>query len=340
MVLLERSLDTIDRSKWEELTGEAENCTPFVNWEWLELVRRGIPAWDVHCIVAEEGSRYVAGLPVVVIRMPGVIQGHSLAFGWPAGPVRARGVPPSVAEELVDWWLDRHLARWPARRFAMTLDDAAADTVEFLRRRGFEIETQTAFRVPLAGRSFHDWERSLPQQTRNKNRQAQARGGTFEAVTSPDAAEEIARLAQDTAQRHGNLRIQFGAEFYRNLLQRGESRMVRVVMVRVDGRPAAFNLCVVYGGRMWLIDHGADTSLLPARPNNLIYRSIIRDAFREGLEEVDLGVVPEGNRSLERFKRGLGGLPHHRACAIRTNALFRASYRVGELAPMRRWRGA
>jgi len=119
-----------------------------------------------------------------------------------------------------------------------------------------------------------------------------------------------------------------------------ESRMVRVVMVRVDGRPAAFNLCVVHGGRMWLIDHGADTSLLPARPNNLIYRSIIRDAFREGLEEVDLGVVPEGNRSLERFKRGLGGLPHHRACAIRTNALFRASYRVGELAPMRRWRGA
>ena len=102
-------------------------------------------------------------------------------------------------------------------------------------------------------------------------------------------------------------------------------------MVRVDGRPAAYNLCLAHRGRMWLIDHGADSSTFKARPNNLIYRQIVKGAFEEGFREIDLGAVPENGESLARFKQGLDGQPCHRLCAVKTNLPFRLAHRAGSL---------
>lgn len=55
----------------------------------------------------------------------------------------------------------------------------------------------------------------------------------------------------------------------------------------------------------------------------MLYRGLIEQAFREGLEAVDLGAVPEGAASLANFKTGLGGEPYHRLSVVRATPLFR-----------------
>ncbi len=329
-------LDSLDRDKWAELTACSPSTTPFCLLEWLELMEQGFSAWHVHCIVAREEGRYLAGLPLVVSAAAGVRQSHSMAHGCPAGPVLAPDADPALASALLSWWADRYFAGWRAIRLSVTFSDDKAPGLDSLRSRSFQIDTQISYRVMLEGRSYEQWESALCQQTRNKNRQALERGGTFERVESPAQAPELSRLAGLTARRHGRDRIPYGERFFRTLLNpagplRTNPGLARVVMVRVEGCPAAYNLCLVYRGKMWLIDHGADSATFSARPNNLIYSRIIKAAFEEGVLAVDLGVVPPEAGSLAGFKRGLDGCPYERVSAVRRNLAFTLAQRAGSL---------
>ncbi len=336
MEIAKYHLDSVDRHKWTELTASCPSTTPFCLLEWLELLELGFPAWHVHFIVVERDGRYLAGLPLVVSASIGLRQSHGLAHGSPAGPLLAPDADPGLASMLLSWWADHYSAGWQAIRLSVTFGDETAPGLDSLRSRDFRIETQTSYRVPLAGRSYEQWENFLCQQARNKNRQATERGGTFERVESLELVPELTGLARLTASRHGREKIPYGETFFRSLLDsKGplckKTGLVRVVMVRVEGRPAAYNLCLAYRGKMWLIDHGADSSTFSARPNNLIYSRIIRDAFEEGLAEVDLGVVPSGAESLAGFKLALGGRPYQRLSAVRSNLAFRLAQRAGGL---------
>lgn len=326
-------LDQLDRARWHELVEDCPHSTPFCRLEWLELLEVGVPRWHVHCIVAEENGRYLGAIPLIVTVGTGVRQSHSLAHGCPAGPILAQDEDPELASDLLGWWADRHSSAWYGFRLSVTLDRDDPLELTSLHSRDFRIERQTTFRIPLDGRTYDEWESSLSQQARNKNRQAEERGGTYERVIDPGLAPEIARLAGLTATRHCRDSVPYEQRFYSALLHpdgpmSGAPDLARVVMVKVDGRPAAFNLCLVHKGRMWLIDHGADSSMFDARPNNLIYSSIVRDAIGEGLREIDLGAVPPGADSLARFKAGLGGEPATRLSAVRSNLLFRMMHKA------------
>ena len=334
MVISEYSLDEVDREKWDRLVEESPNSTPFSHWSWLQLMKRGLPGWHVHCVVAEDGGRLLGGMPLVESAALGVRQSHSMAYGTPAGPLTIPGADPRLTSDLLTWWVDRHAAGVHATRLSVAFDDVDPPGLDTLTALGFRTRLHTAYRISLAGRTFEEWERSLSQHVRNKNRQALDRGGSFERVEDPRAASEIAALAKRNARRHGRRRIPYGEPFYRALLEqpgRAAAGLARVVLVRVDGRASAYNLCVVHRGRMWLIDHGADTADFSARPNNLIYRSIVQAAFEEGLEEIDMGAVPPGADALATFKHGLGGHPWERLSAIRSNIAFRLALGVSRL---------
>lgn len=332
--LSEYGLDEVERDKWSRLVEESPESTPFSHWSWLELVHRTLSGWQVRCVVAEENGRYVAGMPLVVSSAGIVRQSHSMAFGTPAGPMKLPAGEPRLIDDLLVWWIERHAGSWPATRLAAVFDSASWPDLSVLETRGFHLDRQTAYRIPLWGRTFEEWERSLSQQVRNKNRQALERAATFEFVEDPDLAPAIEELSLKTARRHQRGRVFYREGFFRALLERQQREGVgiaRLVLVRLEGRPSAYDLCVVHRGRMWLIDHGGDTMDFHARTNNLIYRSIVEGAFAEGLTEIDLGAVPPGAHALAKFKQGFGARPCERISAIKTNLAFRCAYRAGHL---------
>jgi predicted N-acyltransferase len=330
----ERALDDVERDKWSRLVEASPDSTPFSDWSWLELVHRAMPGWHVRCVVAEEDGRYVAGMPLVANDAGMVHQSHSMAFGTPAGPMQVPGGDSRSVDEVLRWWIERNASGWPATRLGAVFDGDTPADVGILEECGFRIERQTAYRISLEGRTFAEWERSLSQQVRNKNRQALDRAATFEHVEDPNLAPAHEAHSHNTARPHHPGRVYYRERFFRALLERQQREgrgIARLVLVRLDGRPSAYDLCVVHRGRMWLIDHGGDTMDFHARTNNLLYRSIVEWAFAEGLAEVDLGAVPSGAHALARFKVGFGALPCERISAIKTNFAFRVAFRAGHL---------
>ena len=319
---------SIQSDTWDRLVDDAGVKSPFCRHAWLSLIAAGCPGWRVGLLLAEQIGEILGGLPYVDSRAFFRQQSHCLAWGTPAGVILAPGAGGEVAGLLIESWVNRFRgARLPSR-LAITFPDRNPPGLETLRKHSFGIFEQKSFAIQLSGRTFEEWEASLKQSVRNKNRQALKRGGVFQRVDRPEAASEIYRLAWLTARHHKRPAPNFSERFYRLILKpcgplAQEQGMARLYMVRVKGRPAAFNLCVVHAGRMWLCDHGADETTFEARPNNLIYRSIIELAFQEGLEAVDLGAVPEDAHSLAGFKRNLGGEPYTRLSAVKVSPLFR-----------------
>ena len=320
-------LSGIQPETWNGLLEDSGSISPFCCHAWLSLIAEACPGWQVGILIAEQGGKILAGLPYVNSRDFLRQQSHCLPWGTPAGVILAPGAGSELAGLMIEHWADRLQGKHLPWRLAITFPDNDPPGFETLRRHSFRIFEQTSFTVRLSGRTFEQWEASLKQSVRNKNRQALKRGGVFQPIKQPETAGEIHRLARLTARHHKRPAPNFSERFYRLVLDPGgplaqASGLVRLYMVRVEGKPAAFNLCVVHAGRMWLCDHGADQSCFQARPNNLIYRSLIELAFQEGLEAVDLGAVPETAHSLADFKSSLGGEPYTRLSAVKASPLF------------------
>jgi predicted N-acyltransferase len=321
-------LSSIQPEIWNRLIEDAGTISPFCCHAWLSLIAEAFPGWQVGLLLAEQGGKILAGLPYVHSRAFLRQQSHCLPWGTPAGVILAPGAGSELAGLLIEHWAGRFRTSRLPSRLAITFPDNDPPGLETLHRLSFRIFEQRSFAVRLSGRTFQQWEASLKQSVRNKNRQALKRGGVFQPVKQPEAASDIYRLARLTARHHKRPAPNFSERFYRLVLDpcgplAQEPGLVRLYMVRVEGKPAAFNLCVVHSGRMWLCDHGADETTFQARPNNLIYRSIIELAFQEGLEAVDLGAVPETAHSLADFKLSLGGDSYTRLSAVKASLLFR-----------------
>jgi len=320
-------LSSVQPEIWNRLLEDAGSISPFCRHAWLSLIAEAYPGWRVGLLLAERDGKILAGLPYVDTRAFFRRQSHCLPWGTPAGVILAPGEDVELAGSLIEHWAGRFRSSHLLSRLAITFPDNNPPGLETLRRHSFRIFEQRSFAVPLSGRTFQQWEASLKQSVRNKNRQALKRGGVFQPVNQLEEASEIHRLARLTARYHKRPAPNFSERFYRLVLDpcgplAQTPGMVRLYMVRVEGKPAAFNLCVVHAGRIWLCDHGADETTFQARPNNLIYRSIIELAFQEGLEAVDLGAAPEEAHSLADFKSSLGGEPYTRLSAVKTSGLF------------------
>jgi CelD/BcsL family acetyltransferase involved in cellulose biosynthesis len=329
MTIEDYPLSAVEPSGWHDLLERSGSTSPFCRYFWLKSIQEAYPDWRVGLVLADKGGRLTAGMPYVSSRRLLFRQSHSLTWGTPCGVPVYPGEDPSVADRLVEFWVERNARRFTPYRLSMTFPEQGAAGEPRKVFRGFREQRQRSLAVPLAGRTFEQWEASLDASVRNQNRQAVRRGAAFEQLKSPKAASELVRLAQLTAYRHNRATSSITENFYRILLEpdgvsAAEPGLARVFMVRVNGIPAAFSVCLKHSGRLWLWDYGADSSLYEARPNNMMYEQVISLAFEEGLDTVDLGAVPEGGESLENFKIGFGGVPYERTSWVASSGLFRA----------------
>ncbi|MFH1068790.1 MAG: GNAT family N-acetyltransferase [Candidatus Glassbacteria bacterium] len=329
MQLEQLKLADLDPDLWNGFLDRAGADSPFCRHAWLDLIDRANPAWRVSIIALLDKGSLAAALPVVDHGFTLFSQSHSLPQGSPAGPLAAAGENAAQAmEQLLARWVATRTCGW-AYRLALTFDNPDPLCLDFLRRHKFTLIEQQAYRIRTGEGNFAEWEQSLAGDVRKKMRQADQRGASFEEASAAGRAEELVRLARLTASRHRR-RPPYGETFYRLLL--GEQAppavrtgLVRLFVVRVEGRPAAFNLCLTHAGRWWLVDHGADRSLADRRPADLLYREIVRTAFAESAAEIDLGAVPPGADSLARFKSSLAGEPCRRLSAVKRSFMFAAT---------------
>ncbi len=328
MTIEDYLLSAVEPSRWHELLEASGSTSPFCRYSWLRLIQEAYPRWRVGLILAEQEGRLVAGLPYVSSRKLIFYQSHCLPWGTPAGVQLRNNADPEIAARLIEFWVSRNTGICKSYRLALTFPglEAAGETRRALR--AFRPRRQRSLAVPLAGRSFEQWEDSLDAAVRNQNRQAVRRGATFEEIVSPEAVPEIMQLARLTARRHGRSETALSERFYNLMLDAkgplaDEPGLGMVFMVRVNGTPAAYSVCLAHAGRLWLWDYGADSSRFDARPNNMMYRQVISLAFEQEFEVVDLGVVPEEADSLADFKRGFGGVPYERLSWVAATGLFR-----------------
>ncbi|MBN2288782.1 MAG: GNAT family N-acetyltransferase [Candidatus Glassbacteria bacterium] len=336
MTIEDHPLDEVEPRLWHELLSSSGSVSPFCRYSWLMLLQSAYPLWRVVLVLAHSGGRLLAGLPYVSSSRLFFHQSHSLPWGTPGGVLLSGDADPALAARLVGFWTSRNSGACRPCRLSLTFPGLGAAGEARKAFRACREQRQRSLAVPLAGRSLEQWEASLDDSVRNQNRQALQRGATFEQVLTPGAAPEIFRLAGLTAHRHGRKAPPLCENFYRLLLEPGgplaeEPELARVFMVRVNGMPAAFSVCLTHAGRLWLWDYGADSSLYDARPNNLMYSRVISLAFGQGLDAVDLGAVPAGADSLARFKSGFGGMPYERTSWVAASALFRLAAAASRL---------
>ena len=320
-------LAELDPILWNGLLDLSGSISPFCRYEWLKLLSAANPAWKVGVLLAGEQGRPEGGLAYAEIPGGLVYQSHALPWGTPSGVIIAPGADAGLAHELIGTWAGRQKKRL-FRRLSITFPDRNPPGLEILGKFKFRLNVERSFVISLAGRSFEAWESSLSDAVKNQNRQAERRGAVFSELSDESVAREVYSLAGHTARRHRRPGPLLSERFYRLLLDsRGPLAnapgFVRIFMVRVDSKPSAFSVCLVYSGRLWLWDYGADQSTFEARPNNLMYHNLVRLAFELGLTGVDLGAVPDGASSLQHFKCSFGARPYERLSAVCASPLFR-----------------
>jgi predicted N-acyltransferase len=328
MKIEEVPFQKIEAVQWDSLLERSGSASPFSRYAWLRLIAEAYPQWRVSLLLASEGDRLLGGLPCVESAGRFSIQSHVLPWGTPAGLVLAPGAGRAVAEGLIGQWVGQVASGWRPYRLAITFTEARPSGLETLERRGFDLRLQHSLQVTVAGRTREEWEASLGDSVRNQNRQAVRRGAKFHNVTAAEEAPELYRLAGLTSRRHRRPGPLLSERFYSLLLDPSgpladTPGLAQAHMVRVNGAPAAFSICLLQGRKLWLWDYGADESLFAARPNNHMYHQVICSAFEQGLDSVELGVVPEEAFSLSNFKRGFGGVPYERLTAVYLSPLFR-----------------
>lgn len=324
MKIEEFPIASLDGGSWDSFLDKAGAPGPFCRYNWLSLVAGAFPQWNVGFIVATEENRIVAGLPFVDSRNWFRQESHALPWGTPGGVILSPDTESSVADSLIESWLDSRADFGPLKRFSITFPGSDPLVMDVLQERKFRLISEISYVIELTGGTFEQWEASLSDSVRNQNRQAQRRGASFDSNVSIDCAGEIYDLASCTARRHGRGGPVLNEDFYRALLKhQEEDSPARVFMVRVNDLPAVFSVCLVHNNKLWLWDYGADERTFESRPNNLMYRSIVEWAFGKGLERIDLGAVPPGASSLAAFKASFGGRPQERLSAVKETTLFR-----------------
>jgi len=342
--LEEYPVSEIESSAWDGLLDRAGSSSPFLRHAWLRLIAAAWPGWNVRLVLLSEGGHLAGGFPCVDRRDNLSRQSHSLPWGTPAGLVLENPYDRTAADCLVEYWARRLAACRLPHRLAMTFAEARPAGLACFEKRGFRPLLQRSLLVPVAGRNLDQWEASLSDSVRNQNRQAIRRGAIFSRVSSMAEVPDILHLAALTAHRHSSPGPQLSADFYRLLLDptgplAGSGDLVRVYSVRVGDTPAAFSVCLTWKRRLWLWDYGADQNLFQARPNNHMYHRVIVMAFSEGLEAVELGVVPDGADRLADFKRGFGGVPYERLTLVGASNLFRCGAFLRRVLHRRPWSG-
>jgi CelD/BcsL family acetyltransferase involved in cellulose biosynthesis len=230
-------------------------------------------------------------LPLLARRRRGLwaaANDHTPQFGaLAAGDAVAR----RLADALVERSCSVHLPCLdPHSPFAVALVDAAAGA-------GRRVVTASSARQPyvdLDG-SWSDFELSLPRDVRRESARLRRRLGEVGRVSFDyeDGADRLPELlAEGFAIEGSGWKSERGTaiascrateSFYRGLAEWAAERgWLRLAFLRVDGRPAAFDLCIEENGVIYVLKGGFDPAFRKYGPGVLLIRETLMHAFERG----------------------------------------------------------
>jgi CelD/BcsL family acetyltransferase involved in cellulose biosynthesis len=292
---------------WNRLVEQAAVPDFFQTWEWVE-------SWlEAFCeperlvaLLVRDGSRLVAALPVQGLLPRRWWSGSRLLAAANKQTPQSGLLHTGPAGEAVRAVL-AHL-RSTRRRVSLTFPSCPAGSAVF---QGL-IETAAALEWGVTRKQMRnsprlrittDWAsylRTRPKHVRKewerKCRRLQEAGRVEFVVV---AGEDVERAMDEVLEieRHSwkeDRRTSFTAEqglarFYGTLARRcAERGWLRLHLLRIDGRPAAFTFAVSYAGELLALKTSYDSRLRAASPGIVLMLRVMEQAFSEGMTAFNL----------------------------------------------------
>ena len=314
---------------WERLV--ADEPSPFSDHAWFGCWWRAFGAdATLRICVVWDGDEIVAAAPLRARRsaLSSLTNDHSPFFSLPAtGPDPLRRCLDAVLADRPSWLaLDIVTAGDP---LVSALERAVAE-------HGRLLHVERGADAPFVDSSgdLEEWQRSRPRAIKDlpRRRRKLERDHRTEFRLESSAADLDRELDVGFAVEASGWKGQDGsaitsspktAAFYRALshcyAQTGELRLGWLI---VDDEPAAFNLCLQRGPRLYLLKTGYDESRRALAPGLVLNLLIVEHCFQSGLEAYELLGADDswklsfmtGAHERLRFwsaSRGPVGLAHH-----------------------------
>lgn len=283
-------------AEWDELAVRTE-AAPCLHPGWIAAWWRAFGQGRLTVLAARDGGELVGVLPLA--RRAGGLASptnwHTPFFGPVCASSEAAG---ALADALV-----RTAGPHFRLRF-LSLDDPLLGPLAFATSRaGWAVATreiQHSPYVPIEG-SWDEFRRGLSKDRRRSisRRERRLRELGEVTVTIEDGTERLDKLlSEGFALEASGWKGEQGTAilskpetraFYTDLCRWAAARqMLRLVFVRLDGRPIAFNLCLEDGRALYALKPGHSEEMTRYGPGALlIYRTIER-AFELGLSSFEL----------------------------------------------------
>lgn len=278
-------------AEWEELA-ERVGASPFARPGWVEAwaAAFGRGRLEPACVRRADG-RLAALLALEAstgaLRSP--TNWHS-----PAGALLSES--PAATRALFD-----DLVARGARRLALAFLDVDSADLLCEAARGARVLRRTLQRSPyvaLSG-SWEKYERARSPELRAELRRLARRlSGRMRIDVDAGGTDLDARLEQGFAVEAAGWKGERGTavrsraatrRFYGEIARWAAARgWLRLAFLHVDGRPAAFDLCLEQGGVHYLLKTGYDPAFAALSPGKVLRHAMLERAFRAGLRSYEL----------------------------------------------------
>ena len=296
---------------WNDLLARSRYDILFLHHEWLRTWWSVFaePHWRMRVLLAHEGERLVAAAPLVRKRNPGGLPRDVIEFWANSHTFRTDFVidrdrdPEPVLEQL---W--KHLLRtekgWDLLRLKDLADEnGSADLLRAIVSRDAvpaskEELVETPY-LPL-DRSWDDYFRTRSKNHRKNMRRVMHKleqNGGWKLAVFADAAAideplerglEIEGSGWKGAGRSSILSDARTAAFYRGLARRFSALgLVRLFVLKLGGKDAAFDFCINYRGRVYALKTGYDESYAHYSPGQILQMTELQEIFASGESEYD-----------------------------------------------------
>jgi CelD/BcsL family acetyltransferase involved in cellulose biosynthesis len=286
-VSVEHGLSAGTEAEWDRLSDET-GAPPFLRPGWFERWRRAFGRGDLVVLACRHGGEMVAVAPFEVRRTGwrAPANWHTPAYAVVARDDEAAGAAVRGALEAARGRLD--LGFVDAGSVLETAAMAAGErAIQRVLERSPYVEvngTWADFEAGLDG-SFR---RELGRRTR---RLAEQGATAFDVTDGLDGLDGLLAegFAVERSGWKGTRRTAIADQpateaFYRSLARWAAERgWLRLALLRVDGRPVAFDLSLEDGGIHYLLKTGYDPAFARHSPGNLLRRHMLGRAFDEKL---------------------------------------------------------
>lgn len=319
---------------WERLSeGQA---TPFASYAWFSswwhafggaLALRIVACWD--------GEELVAVLPLYAHgnRLLAMANVHTPVFDPPYRDQES--LDRAVDAALGSGWADLRVPALPATPVLSSLVRASKQA-----GRLSLVEAQHASPVVATGSSLDEYKQARKSELRpierKRRKLMREHEASFTLVEPPhDLVDELERgfaLEASGWKGRGGTAIESDAQtkaFYTALAVAGQERgQVRLSTLAIDGRLAAFDLCLLHRSSLYLVKTAYDEALSRLAPGLVLRLAVVERCHELGLEAHDLG----GDRSDWKLKFSTGQREHHLFGAYRKQPVPALRYAYRRLA--------